>query len=548
VLDTGAPAPAVSEAVPEEPKEKDMQRTLFRRRVLAALVALVLPVTLAVATGGSEAPAAAGAVKLKWAFFTGGPAKDDGLVYAEFNKRLAKYMPGVTVEFNNIAYAQYKEKYSLMMAAKEDLDLVWAGYLFDIDEEIAKGAYVPLNDLLTKYAPKLYASKTPDNWARISTDGKIMGYPHGNPSTANTLNDIRLIASVADKHWPNVKQDMARIAEKRGMTQEDYDILAAFLERAKQGGDIMKGWDVALARWAFAEQIMDWIKTPYGLHMLNNDLKVVNLYETADYKLMCDNMSKWFKSGYIIKDIMSIENKRAYEEKPDGNIMFTHGWQYVETQKQQEQYSKGLGFKVYYYPLHNDWFIGNARANVVTAIPTQAKNQVKAIQFLELLNTQESGELATILAFGVEGKHWNKVADASGKTPMTIKTLEYDASQSDPSTTVSYATYFWSIVDNPMMGTNQGIDLSGSVVGAAQRAKSRVTPIMGFLPNTKSVATEWAQVTAVITEYQYQLEFGTLADNTKVYNEFLAKLKAAGNDKIIATIQAQLDAFMKSKK
>ena len=525
-----------------------MRRRNSWRMAAALVVLLLVPAALALAGAGKESTSAQAPVTLKWAFFTGGPAKDDSLVYDEFNKRLAKYMPGVTVEFNNIAYAQYKEKYTLMMAAKEDLDLVWAGYLFDIDEEIAKGAYMPLDDLLTKYAPKLYASKTPDNWARIMTGGKIMGYPHGNPSTANTMNDIRLIASVADKYWPNVKQDMAKIAEKRGMTQEDYDILAAFLERAKQGGDIMKGWDVALGKWAFVDQIMDWIKTPYGLHMLKGDLKVVNEYETEDYKLFCDNMSKWFQKGYIIKDIMSIENKRAYEEKPDGNIMFSHGWQYVETPQQQEQYSKGLGFKVYYYPLHNDWFIGNARANVVTAIPTQSKNSVKAIQFLELLNTQESGELATIMAYGIEGKHWNKVADASGKTPMRIKTLQYDSSQSDPSTSVDYATYFWSVVDNPMTGANQGVDLSAAEVGASQRARARVTPIMGFLPDTKSVATEWAQVTAVITEYQYQLEFGTIADNTKVYNDFLAKLKAAGNDKIIATIQAQLDAFMKTKK
>jgi len=513
--------------------------------VLAAFVALlVVPVTGVFAAGAKEGTTTAG-VTLKWAFFTGGPATDDAAVYAEFNKRLATYMPGVQVQFNNIAYPEYKDKYALMMAAKEDLDLVWAGYLFDIDEEIAKGAYLPLNDLLKNNAPKLLASKTADNWTRITTNGKIMGYPHGNPSTANTLNDIRLIASVADKHWPNAKADMAKIAEKRGMTQEDYDILAAFLGRAKAGGDLMKGWDVALGKWAFVDQIMDWIKPPYGLNMLNNDRKVVNEYETPAYKLYIDNMAKAYQAGYIVKDIMTMENKRAFEEKPDGNIMFTHGWAYVETPKQQELYNTYLGFKAYYYGLHNDWFIGNARANVVTAIPQQAKNPVKAIQFLELLNTQASAELATILAYGIEGKHWTKVAEATGKTPMRIKTLQYDSTQADPSPTVGYATYFWSIVDNPMVGANQTANPDAAAIAAAQLAKSRVTPIMGFLPDTKTVATEWAQVQAVITEYQYQLEFGTLADPTTAYNAFLAKLKAAGNDKIIALIQGQLDQFMK---
>jgi len=515
-------------------------------RVAAALLALlVLPVTMVLASGGSES-AAGKAVTLKWAFFTDGKCKDDNLVYEEFNKRLAKYMPGTTVQFTNIPYAEYKDKYALMMAAKEDLDLVWAGYLFDIDEEIAKGAYLPLNDLLTKNAPKLYASKTPDNWARITTEGKIMGYPHGQAGPW-TINDIRVIGSVADKYWPNFKTDMAKISAKIGMTPDDYAILEAYLSRAKQGGDIMKGWDVALGHWAFVQQVMDPIKTPYNILRTTTDMKVVNEYETADYKLFCDTMSKWYKAGYIIKDIMSIENKRAYEEKPDGNIMFSHGWQYVETPEAQEKYSKGLGFKVYYAPLHNDWLIANARANVVTCIPTQAKNPVKAIQFLELLNTQDTGELATILGYGIEGKHWTKVADVvAGKTAMNIKTLEYDSSQG--TSAASYATFPWSLQDNAMTATNQSFDPTAAAVTKSQIAKSKVSVLMGFQPKTKEFATEFAQVQAVIAEFKNQLEFGTLEDNSKVYADFMAKLKAAGNDKIKASLQTQLDAFLKTKK
>jgi putative aldouronate transport system substrate-binding protein len=258
-------------------------------------------------------------------------------------------------------------------------------------------------------------------------------------------------------------------------------------------------------------------------------------------------MSKWFQNGYIIKDIMSIENKRAYEEKPDGNIMFSHGWVYVTTPEAQDTYSKGLGFKVYYYPLHNDWFIGNVRSNVNISIPQQAKNPVKAIQFLQLLNTQENGDLASILSWGLQDKQWTLVSEGvPGKTRAKIKTLEYDSSQGLSS--YSYATYPWALSDNLLAAVNQSFDPTAEAVMKALLAKSRVSPISGFNPKSTDFTTEFAQVQAVITEYQYQLEFGTLADNTAVYNEFLGKLKAAGNDKIIASLQAQLDAFMKTKK
>lgn len=513
--------------------------------LLLCVAALLLPALSVFASGKTET--AKQQVNLKWVFFKDGKNKDDALVHAEFNKQLAKYMPNTTVELDAIPYAEYKEKYSLMMAAQENVDLVWTGYLFDVDEEINKGAYLPLNKLLTENAPKLYASKKPENWARFSTNGEIMGYPHGSAGTANILNDIRVIGRIADKYWPNFKADMAKIAAQQGMTQGDYDILAAFLERAKQGGEILKGWDVALGKWAFVDQVMDFIKLPYGIMWTKGDLKVVNQYETADYKLFIDTMSKWYKNGYIIKDIMSIENKRAYEEKEDGNIMFSHGWAYVDSPESQEAYSKGLGFKVYYAPLHNNWYIGNDRANVITAIAKQSKNPVAAIKLLELVQTQETGELATILAYGIEGKHWTKVSEGvPGKTPTSIKTLEYDSSQG--TSTASYATFPWAITDNLMTARNQSYIASGEEMAKRHVDAAKVTPMMGFQPQTKEFATEFAQVQAIITEFQYTLEFGTLEDNAKAYNEFLGKLKTAGNDKIIASLQKQLDDFMKIKK
>ena len=70
------------------------------------------------------------------------------------------------------------------------------------------------------------------------------------------------------------------------------------------------------------------------------------------------------------------------------------------------------------------------------------------------------------------------------------------------------------------------------------------SPLMGFVPNPEPTRTEEAQIAAVIGEYASTLEYGALGkDYFATYEDFLAKLKAAGIDKVVAEYQKQVDAF-----
>ena len=71
---------------------------------------------------------------------------------------------------------------------------------------------------------------------------------------------------------------------------------------------------------------------------------------------------------------------------------------------------------------------------------------------------------------------------------------------------------------------------------------------MGFTFDPTKVATEIANCTAVVTEYIPSFEAGIFGDKTEAkYTEFLAKLKSAGIDKVLAEKQTQVDAFIAVK-
>lgn len=81
-----------------------------------------------------------------------------------------------------------------------------------------------------------------------------------------------------------------------------------------------------------------------------------------------------------------------------------------------------------------------------------------------------------------------------------------------------------------------------------QNAKAIVSPLIGLKPDISSFTTELTQIRAIVNEYHKTLLSGALGDDwEEKYEEFLAKLKAAGVDKVNEELQKQVDEFIKSK-
>ena len=73
---------------------------------------------------------------------------------------------------------------------------------------------------------------------------------------------------------------------------------------------------------------------------------------------------------------------------------------------------------------------------------------------------------------------------------------------------------------------------------------------LGCAFDTTPVVNEVAACTSIVLEYQEDLIYGRCADAAEVeaiVAEFRAKLAANGAEKIVAEVQAQVDAWMAAK-
>jgi ABC-type glycerol-3-phosphate transport system substrate-binding protein len=116
-------------------------------------------------------------ITLKWMIF-GEKSKSSDSVIATFNENLQEYYPNMAIEFDIVPIADYKEKWDMVMATNEKVDLVWIGNdIFNYTEEVKKGSFMALDYLLSTDGANLTEQISTDLWAKQTREGKIYSVP-----------------------------------------------------------------------------------------------------------------------------------------------------------------------------------------------------------------------------------------------------------------------------------------------------------------------------------------------------------------------------------
>lgn len=101
---------------------------------------------------------------------------DTDLVLAELNKLTLRDL-NATVNFNLFNSPDTQQKYVLLLSSGESVDLLYSASYINYSQNVEKGAFLPLDELLPKYAPKLWNFVGKDNWDATRVNGKIYMVP-----------------------------------------------------------------------------------------------------------------------------------------------------------------------------------------------------------------------------------------------------------------------------------------------------------------------------------------------------------------------------------
>ncbi|NRD78298.1 ABC transporter substrate-binding protein [Bacillus sp. BRMEA1] len=418
-----------------------------------------------------------------------------------------------------INFGIWIQKTNLMLTSDEDLDLLVVAGSSNYNDLVEKEQLLPIDGILQKYGRDILNSM---DLAYLNAC-KIHGQIYGVPSIRDLAADygITMRKDLLDKYHLNIRNIH---------TLDDVEFLLKTIH-AKEP-DIAPIMPAAIS---FVDTYFQSTFDPLGdsigvLPNFDNQLIVVDLYETPEYAAFLNRIRKWYTSGFVLKDAATTKESRY--NLVNGNRVFS----YTAYMKPgyQEQETRSSGLPMIAVNLTKPVATTSNVTNFLWSIPRKSRSPKKTMEFLNLMYSDKN--IVNLLDWGIEGKDFVKLSDHVIDYPPGVSPTNVGYNLDEA---WLFGNEFLSYVFN---GDNENIwNQLKDFNRTAYKSKA-----LGFTFDPSSVKTEETAVANIISQYKPGLETGTLDPANKL-PEFISKIKAAGIDKIIKEKQTQLDAWAAAK-
>ena len=471
-------------------------------------------------------------------------------VWAAFNEQLQQYVPNTTVEFIDVSFDEYSEKFSQVLASGEGVDLAWTGWLINKPQNIADGNLMPLDDLLAEYGQGIVdiLGENVVEIHRNAADGKLYYLP----SWQGLVGDRRgwlvvtEIAELAGDTW--IEDTEAALNKWRNNYSEGTEAFQAVLDQAtkylaaakeagKLGAGINTGRVFGWSMYNGTRSNPGVGGSEIGIPFEDNTFTVIDGVASEHYKLYAKTMADWYKEGYIRSDIMSVDTSTLTTPK-NGEITdttYVFSCDPYLTEADQEAAIADAGMDMTYLPIEENAYL-ILGGDTSYAIPYCADEPERAMMVLNAIYSQP--DLYNTLIYGIEGEDYTKNADG------TITTSYVGAS---PTADDSYGIQRWIIGSCKNALINNGTDPNYYADLEALEETARVNPFLNFTFDRTNVEGICASILNVYYEYGPQIDNGVAGDNwEELYNNYMAARKDAGIEELVTEFQNQINAYIEA--
>ncbi len=468
---------------------------------------------------------------LTWYMSLNPVAEDTDLVIEELNKYTRDKI-GVEIDYKVLANPDYKEKMPNIINSGEYFDICFtANWTANYLQFVGKDAFLDIKDLLPEYASETYEFIPEAMWKAVTVDGGIYGIP--SYKEMGVQGGFIVNKDMADEYGIDLTQVK---------TIQDYtEVLATVKEKSDEKGvEVIGlghvnslGWQLVkpIASVGDSLNMVGAVKIPeLGLFDEYDELEVFNQYASEDYKEYTTLMYEWNQAGYLGGDPVQYATDIANRDNDMKNgKLFSYYYQHAPGADIALQETYGINIE--YIPLTQPVFKTASGTGGILAISSASEHPDKALEFLNLLNTDEY--VGTLIRHGIEGIHHEPVGeDQVDKTfGGTLTENGYD----DYTHGWQFGTVF-----NQKWDVSYPDDIEQIMLDF--NATAIESPYVGFSFDTSEAGPYLTSLRNVIAEYSPSLEAG-MVDPEIYIPEFLDELEKNGADELIAEINAQLADF-----
>jgi len=448
---------------------------------------------------------------------------DNNDVFKKANEIVGKKL-SANLELIPLDFGSYESKIQVLNASNQSFDIVftsnWSNNYYN---NIAKGTLLPLDDILKKDVPELYKQIPEYLWQGVRVNGSIYAIP--NQQIAARATFFAIPEQNIESLGLNVKE-----YESLGNNYKDFlQGIENYLVRQKVAtgtyAECSESWHED-STIIFGLQSILGSELPGAIYFASdNPTKLVNQYETEEFKYYLKTRKKWVEEGLAQPQIKDERKLQEYVGKGKVYPSIGRGATYKPGLDLTNSKTGKEVVIIKATPLLTNGGI----IATMNGISATSKNPVLAAKVLELVNTDV--ELYNLLSYGIEDVNYKKTGE---NRIEKIEGRPYNAPEwAIGSVYNSYLLPFQE--DNTWEETKR-------INETAARS-----PLLGFSPNLDNLKPQITACKTVIDEYLEVLIYAAV-DVDKTYDEFIEKLNAAGTDKIISEVQAQIDAWIAKNK
>ncbi len=511
----------------------------MKTRIVALALAMLMILSLVPAAFASELEH----VTLDW-YVCEDQKPDQDTVFAELNKYFKEKI-NATINFHFVPATEYGSNVSTKINAKQQMDIVNVNGQLSFVDYAKKDAFLPLDELLEKYAPKTYASLDQKYWDVMRLEKTL-----DDGTTTNSIYGIPSNKELAALNCVIYNEDMMKelgIDIQSYSYKNTYDLLPLFYEIAEKRAELMPD---EYAEMPYVMREFPGIKDYSPAEDLIYDLVGANIpgaeayagmgsgetafcyYMTDEYEKYVKQVRKLIDDGIVPADVWWWDTSRTYTTEGKLAISsFGSGYLSVAKNHVSDLFNSNM--------LASDSVVmtTNYVHQAANCISFTSKNPERAMMALELINTDPY--VATMLRFGIEGTHYNKNADGQVTFEGTL-----NADQSNRAFYSWYGAQFGSL-EAVSIPVGYPADLFAQM--QAVNASATPTGNMGFVFDPTPVQNEVAACSAKAGEYTTNFVFGFVETDQldTVLAEMRQGLIEAGIEKVVAEVQRQLDEFRK---
>lgn len=490
------------------------------KKLLSLALALMLVLSMA-----SIATAEDGYVKLTWAMGTGSTAPIDTALVREALNEISREKIGVELEMQFFTDDQLQ----LSINSGNTFDIYFTcSWYNNTNQAVSKGLFANIDGKVQEYAPGLWNSMSEDVWKlAYASDGCLYTIPcKKDYAMMNFLTYPSEVAAelgfeIPDRieAWDDLTDFL--VAWKETMADNEYPYLC---------GGSARG----------VESSFDFIDRTSMIGCVFGTTEVVTVFEDPAVMERYRTLAKWMEMGLINPDAAQLTETAIDSKKM--KIDSVQAWPGYD-------YSVGNGYPTamtcYFGPhLSVDGVQGSMNA-LSKALENDPEKMEAALKLIELCHIDQL--YADTLRYGVKGYHWDYVTEeqnpacAGGVLRTQVGNDNYT-----PWAFAMPANFETSIAvsqDQVDGKANPPVFEQYDMYFEEVRNNAKVSAMKGFTMNTEAWTQNLAEMSAIKDEYYKNFASGTICIDD-CYDEFIAKMNAAGLQEMIADAQEQLDNWL----